>query len=249
MLKTIKGKFNMINIVLESLWEVGREEGRIIPLHSHNYYELVYYSKGGGKTDIGNKGYKFFQNTFVVIPPGTEHNEIHFSEAEVICLGFSGVSGFTDIFYSDNSGKIYSVLKDALKEISEQKFGFQEIVTAKLTELYYKIKRIEPQKPTATKSFEYIINYLNENYHEKIKLSSCAEQLHLSYDYFQHKFKEITGLSPQNYLLEQRLKASKELIKKGLSCTETAYRCGFSTLAQFSMLFKKRFGLSPKMYK
>ena len=238
-----------MNIKLKSLWEAERETNRLIPAHSHKYHELVYYSKGNGETNIANKKYSFYDNTFALIPPSVEHDEIHFSHAKVICVEFSGSVPFSNIFYSDDSGKIKVILKKVLEEIANQDFGFQEIITAKLTELYYEIKRTEPCSQTSTKSFEYIINYFKENYHEKIKLSDCAEQLNLSYDYFQHKFKELTGFSPQNYLLQQRLNASEEMLKKGFSCTETAYRCGFSTSAQFSMLFKRKYGISPKYYK
>jgi len=80
-------------------------------------------------------------------------------------------------------------------------------------------------------------------------LSDCAKQLNLSYDYFQHKFKAITGCSPQQFLIKQRLKASKKLLKEGeLNCTEIAFRCGFSTSAQYSALFKKEYGSSPLQY-
>lgn len=238
----------MINIAFHSLWEAERKENDIIPTHSHNYYELVYYCFGKGETSITKQKFNFKNNNFAIIPPFTEHDEIHFKDAKVICLKFSCSPEFKDIFHFDNSNEIYRILKDILKETAEQNFGYKEIINIKLSELYYKIKRHESHFQSETKSFEYVINYLKENYHEKIKLTDCARQLNLSYDYFQHKFKEITSLSPQNFLTEQRLNASKEMLKKGFSCTETAYRCGFSTSAQFSMLFKKRFGVTPKKY-
>ena len=74
--------------------------------------------------------------------------------------------------------------------------------------------------------------------------------MNISYDYFQHKFKELTGFSPQQFLLNQRLLAAKELLQNSrLSCTEIAYRCGFSTSAQFSMLFKTHLGMSPLAFR
>ncbi|MBQ8143763.1 MAG: helix-turn-helix transcriptional regulator, partial [Butyricicoccus sp.] len=93
------------------------------------------------------------------------------------------------------------------------------------------------------------IHYIEENYHEKIVLAECARQLNLSYDHFQHKFKALTGLSPKQYLTRQRLSAAKNLLLSGtLSCTEIAQRCGFSTSAQFSALFKKEFGCAPTQF-
>ena len=119
----------------------------------------------------------------------------------------------------------------------------------KLNEIMLHIARQE-NNTGDTKNFDYIINFLQENFHEHIILSDCAKQLNISYDYFQHKFKMLTGASPQQFLIEQRLLFAEKLLADGnFNCTEIAYRCGFSTSAQFSAFFKRRFGQSPLQYK
>lgn len=238
----------MKNIQLNSIWTKQRSKNCIIPIHCHDYYELVYYNGGNGITEIENNLYTFSDSTFTVIPPNKNHNELHHTDTKVICLEFSGVAPLNDEFFIDSKGTVYSILKEIQKEAANQPFGYEQLIKAKLTELYIKIRRTENSISAPNKSFEYIINYLSENYHEKIQLSDCAKQLNISYDYFQHKFKEITGTSPQGFLVNRRLEASKELLKNNVSCTETAYRCGFSTSAQFSMLFKGKYGISPKEY-
>ena len=113
------------------------------------------------------------------------------------------------------------------------------------------IQRQEDIRPQySTRNFEYVINYIAQNYHEKITLSSMAEQMHISYDYFQHRFKEIQGESPQQFLVHKRVEAAEQmLLNKTLSCTEIAYRCGFSNSAQFSAMFKREKGISPYQYR
>ena len=93
----------MINITFHSLWEAERKENDIIPTHSHNYYELVYYCFGKGETSITKQKFNFKNNNFAIIPPFTEHDEIHFKDAKVICLKFSCSPEFKDIFHFDNS--------------------------------------------------------------------------------------------------------------------------------------------------
>ena len=123
------------------------------------------------------------------------------------------------------------------------------MISLKLNELFLYVERSE--RPSINeKNFEYVINYIQETYHDKIVLSDCAKQLNISYDYFQHRFKEITGRSPRQFLINRRLTASKELLLHSkLSCTEIAYRCGFSTSAQYSAIFNKAFGLTPMQYR
>lgn len=240
----------MQNLVLNSIWEATRSGNTYVYPNSHTYYELVYYPHGNGITTIDGVAYPFHPNTFVIIPPNVKHDEARHTDSTILCLSFSCDSAALEICHHvDDSKVIYKVLKDILKESMHQAFGYQDMITAKLNELFIRISRLN-NKSVTSKNFEYITNYLKENYYEKIQLSDCAKQLNISYDYFQHKFKQLTGLSPQNFLLEQRLNAAKELLLyDNCNCTEIAYRCGFSTSAQFSMLFKKKYGVSPQKYK
>ena len=239
----------MEDLQLVSIWEASRKENTCVNHHTHNYHELVYYASGSGETEIGGKTFSFSDRCFAVIPIHMPHNEARHSHTDVICLGLLAAEPLPCGFYADPSHEIYRVLKDLLRETKEQHYGYEEMVAIKLRELLLLIARTE-KNTGATKNFTYIINYLKENSHDHIHLSHCAKQLNISYDYFQHKFKVITGLSPQQFLIEQRLIAAKSLLSEGsVNCTEVAYRCGFSTSAQFSALFKKKYGITPTQYK
>ena len=240
----------MRNLEIEFIWKKPRNRNTYIQKHAHNFYELVYYTTGSGITTIGDAVYTFKPDTFALISPGTPHDEQHITDSEVICLGFSCQEFLNEMFFTGHAPSFLKVLKDILKESSAQEADYQSMIHTKLNELYILFQRIQCPKSSTPKSFEHIINYISENYHEKIQLASFAGQLHLSYDYFQHKFKQLTGLSPQQFLLNRRLDVAKQLLSQGeLSCTEIAYRCGFSTPAQFSMLFKKTHGISPLNFK
>ncbi len=239
----------MPNIQFSSIWTAQKQPHSAVGFHEHNYYELVYYRHGGGKTVIGGQTYVFENNSFAVIPPHIRHNEYHDFAGEVICLGFGGSFDATDRLYQDSLGHIARILESLLKEAKEQTYGYQEMIAAKLNELCLLILRSEKTSGDE-KNLAYIVNYLKENYHEKILLSQCAKQLNISYDYFQHKFKAVTGLSPRQFLIEQRLNASEKLLlSDDLSCTEIAYQCGFSTSAQYSALFKRKYGKTPMEFR
>jgi AraC-like DNA-binding protein len=242
-------EFTMKETTLISIWRAEKCSGVYIGHHSHQYHELVYYPRGRGTTEIGNVTYSFADGCFAMISPGISHNESHHASGEVICLEFVGDSELIQGLYRDTDGKVYRTLREILDEVRLQDAEYREMISAKMCELMVHIHRI-CGSVAEEKSFEYIINYLRENYHEKIILSDCARQIDLSYDYFQHKFKSITGMSPQQYLVEQRLIAAESMIRQGsYNCTEIAFRCGFSTSAQFSALFKRRYGLSPLAYR
>jgi len=153
-------------------------------------------------------------------------------------------------FGQDSSKEIHRIVTDILKESGQQLTDYKKMVEIKLNELMVVLKRSMQSSTSKIKDFDYIIDYLTENFHEKIFLKDCAKQLGLSYDWFQHKFKAITGVSPQKFLLLNRLEEAKKLLKENnLNCVEIAYRCGFSSSAQFSMLFKRELGISPLAYR
>lgn len=234
---------------LITLWTTIRKQHSNINHHSHTYHELVYYLSGSGKTEIGGNVFQFSDHCFAVVPGHIEHSEIHYANSEVICLGFLTADNLPFGFHADPSHVIYRILKDMLREINEQNYGYEDMVILKLKELLLRIFRTQ-NATTTTKNFIYTINYIKENFHEHISLSDCARQLNISYDYFQHKFKTLTGYSPQQFLMEQRLLASQKMLTEGnYNCTEIAYRCGFCTSAQFSALFKRKYGVTPLQFK
>jgi len=240
----------MEKIELKTAWKAGREKNQRVFLHNHIYYELVYYLDGFGETNVGGKHYEFSPDSFMVIPKLISHDEIHKTGCMVFVLRFDTSEYLPQFFSLDDTKEVYKIVCAILKETTCQPNNYKEMIDVKLRELVLTLKRKSCIKAPQVKDFSYMINYISENYHEKISLYNCAAQLNLSYDWFQHKFKEITGKSPQNFLLERRLEQAKSLLlQEGLNCSEIAYRCGFSTSAQFSMQFKREYGITPIQFR
>jgi len=232
-----------------SIWETNRAKNFNIIEHTHNYYELVYYKFGSGKTGIGDKLFNFSTESFAIIPPNIRHNELHNIDGGVICLSFTSNQKLSIGLYNDNNRDFLKILQELMYEVKKQDISYRRMLNIKLEELLLKLNRLTVKK-TNKKDFDYVINFLSSNYHENIILADCAKQLNLSYDYFQHKFKEETGFSPQQFLINKRLKAAeKMLITTNHSCTYISYHCGFSTSAQFSAMFKNKYGITPLQYK
>lgn len=235
---------------LELAWKAMSSKENIIYDHIHRFYEFVYYIEGSGTAQIGENEYHFEKDHYSIISPFTSHSEIHDEDGEVLCLGFFCDKMISADMAVDSSGEILKIVTAILDETNKQSYGYSEVITAKLNELYIQIVRNQMTNVSVPKNFDYTINYLSENFRSKLVFKDLAKQLSYSYDYFQHKFKSITGDSPQRFVQKKRLQAAKELLlASSLGCTEISYRCGFSTSAQFSMLFKKEFGITPLQYR
>lgn len=115
------------------------------------------------------------------------------------------------------------------------------------------ITRSNVNKDILTK-FEYLLNdYFLSDKPQDIGLPSvqyCAEQLHLSPNYFGDLIKKETGNSPQEHIQLKLINTAKERIfDSSKSISEIAYELGFKYPQHFTRLFKKVVGCSPNEYR
>lgn len=80
-----------------------------------------------------------------------------------------------------------------------------------------------------------------------LQLDFVSNQLHIGERQFRRRIKQLTGLSPQQYLQEMRLQRAREFLWEGhySSVKEVCVAVGFSDTKYFSDLFLRRFGIRP----
>ncbi len=241
-----------MDAMLITAWERKTEEGCWIYPHSHDYHELVYYTSGRGISNIGGTPSVFSGGSFCLLAPRTVHDESHRENGSLFCLGLQINAVLPQGVFPDSQGHILEYVRAILKESTQQSFGYKEMLHALLTAMLVELLRTlgGSEARPEPHNFEYVVNFLAANYAQKIRFSEIAARMDLSYDYFQHRFRKLQGVSPQQFLQQKRLEAARDLLNStALSCTEIAYRCGFSNSAQFSMLFKRAYGCSPRDFR
>jgi AraC-like DNA-binding protein len=88
--------------------------------------------------------------------------------------------------------------------------------------------------------------YMKNHYMEPLTVPELARQYGLSSKQFAYLFQKHTGMSPNKFLIEYRMRRAKELLcTTACSVAEIAEYVGYSDPYYFSLLFKKRTGLSP----
>ena len=93
------------------------------------------------------------------------------------------------------------------------------------------------------------ITMMAENFSYPITVEDIAARVGLNRSYLYKLFKEETGRSPKEYLLDLRIAAARRMLASGqYTVTETAYSCGFSGVAHFSATFRSRVGVSASAY-
>ena len=90
---------------------------------------------------------------------------------------------------------------------------------------------------------ENIIKNIEDNSFSVLNLS---ENFGMSRTSLYMKLKNLVDLSPQDFIIHNKLKYSKKLLIKGeMSIKEIAYSSGFSNPKYFSTSFKKFYGITP----
>lgn len=219
-------------------------------LHSHNCYELVYFLEGDGTTVIGDKSYPVSTHSYCIIPPNTEHIEYMNDYGEIIFIGFDykKKDGLLTggVYYNQDLTKL-DLLNEIFKEYREQNACFELVAAAMLEVLLIKIIRNMQTDISKNKDLNYLKEYIEQHFDQKINFQELAVLSGYSYDYFRHIFKERFGLAPQEYMIQIRINRAKTMLENtNLSCTEIAYRCGFSNGSQMSAMFRKKLGYAPK---
>lgn len=108
----------------------------------------------------------------------------------------------------------------------------------------------EPARPTLSPAqLARALDAIEEGIEENPGLDTVAQAAGFSTFHFARAFKEATGQSPHQYLIERPLTRARQLIDEGMALSEVAYACGFASQAHMTTTFTKILGLSPGKYR
>lgn len=94
------------------------------------------------------------------------------------------------------------------------------------------------------------IDYINSHYAENITINDLAKVCGYSVSHFTYFFKTYIGISPNDYLIQKRLKIAAELLENSTqSILEISELSGFTNLSNFNRQFKNYFNCTPKDYR
>ena len=92
--------------------------------------------------------------------------------------------------------------------------------------------------------------YMEQHYMNDITVKLLSDIGCMSETTFNRHFKKETGITPIEYLLDVRIRKSKDMLRRNeLSITEIAMSCGFNSVAYFSSCFANRVNASPQEYR
>ena len=93
-----------------------------------------------------------------------------------------------------------------------------------------------------------ICRYVEEHLCEELTHGRLQERLGLHRHDLTATFREKTGQTLTQYIIDHRLKSAIGKVEAGMRLEDAAYRSGFRTYSHFYKMFVKYYGISPKEY-
>ncbi len=106
-----------------------------------------------------------------------------------------------------------------------------------------------PEQAENSPLIQQVLNYINDNFDQKLSLDDIANRFFVSKSYLSHKFVYHTSRSIYDYILYCRINKAKQLITDGSALTSISYQCGFNDYSGFLRTFTRYVGCSPSDYR
>jgi AraC-like DNA-binding protein/mannose-6-phosphate isomerase-like protein (cupin superfamily) len=125
-------------------------------------------------------------------------------------------------------------------------FGLLTILIRKYAEKVYDKRQYEEHRQKITR-YQGILDYIDQNYKERIDLAHLAEMANVTPSHFCRVFKTLTGKTFVEYLNQLRINKALSLLKESdYTITEVAMESGFDDINYFCRIFKKYKHCTPR---
>jgi AraC-like DNA-binding protein len=239
------------------------ERGRIL-----DEYQLIYIIHGKGEFRSKKcKKLKIEEGHIFLLFPGEWHTYCPDKSTgwDEYWIGFEG-SNIDNLIKSEFFNCQYPAFSVGIREqivqlyewaiaaAKEQKAGFQQVLAGYINLLlgyaysYDRQSKFEEMK--AVKNIDKAKVIIMENLRNGITPQMIAGRLNMSYSWFRRIFKQYMGISPAQYIVEIKIRKSKELLTHtDMSSKEISFETGFDNPDYFCTIFKRKTGVSPLGYR
>ena len=93
------------------------------------------------------------------------------------------------------------------------------------------------------------IDYIQAHLGRELGLTEVSQLVGLSQYHFVRQFKKSVGITPHQYVMQQRVEMAKRMLKRQtIPLSDIAFDCGFSNQSHLGRVFKRYTGTTPKRY-
>ncbi len=262
----LENRFNFVLPGELNMYYCGKREKTLHHTYGpmiRDHFLLVFVLEGHGVLEIRDRKMPFGAGQMLAIFPN-ENVYYQVNEGEAWTIKWIGV-------YGDLVGKYLENLKVTaefpilnVEELEQVEEILDEIFTVSANHalgdkirciglIHCVFSLLAKHTPNKENRYEWITEakqFMRNHYEDNITISDVARALNFERSYFSRKYKEITGQSPGEALIQLRIRKAKKLLKTmDVPIKNISYSVGISDPLYFSKLFKKKVGVSPAEYR
>ncbi len=159
-------------------------------------------------------------------------------------------------YFFYNNVELANTINKLIKECMSSNITKDAIVDLTLQELLIRIIQSQNVKSIEIGTSEQshnpirqVIKFIHSHLTEGVDLKRMSEEVGMSQTSFYRYFKRELGMSPLEFIINEKIKFAKQLLKdQQIHINEVGYMAGFSDCNYFIRLFKKYEGITPKQY-
>lgn len=244
--------------------------------HMHREFEICMVLSGTVIIYTNGERHNFERGSLILFNPRQTH-EIHTLTENSLILSVQVASGFYKRIYSEisrlqfdgiavagDNGRLLQKMQLLILKLAsaylKKETGYEFFCMAYLSEFFGELLQNQPwhlisekeksERYTKGKRMSRIMDYVENHYTEKLLLSDISELEGLSVYYLSHFFKEMLGLSFQEYIALRRFERARKMVEQtNRSLTEICMECGFSDYRYLNKIYKKQLGYTPIEYR
>ena len=239
------------------------QNGRVL-----DEFQIVYITEGGGYFESHSVARRRVEaGTVILLFPNEQHSyapdtQVGWSE---FWIGFKGEiaerilsAGFVNpkeaVIELGLSNSLIGLYRDAIRLAERERIASQQLLSGVVVHMLGHILYKSRSLGDGANRTEDIVNearqLMRERIHHSLHVQDIAEEMGVGYSWFRQSFKRVTGISPAQYMLRLLTSRAKELLmSESYTITEVADMLGFESVGQFSTLFRKIEGLTPRQFR
>ena len=250
----INNRINDCKTTIE--WYSDINSTKSFPVHFHDTYGISIILDG---TYIEN-GHKAYRGDIVISHPYEVHsNSVKDNESYSIFTIYTNQildsenlifphKLIRDPFLFEKIYSFYSLVDNGEKLHSDEAQKHIYTIMETLATQYGKLRKKDYHKVIESETAE-LKNFIQENIESKILLSTLAKQKNQSTFQFIRWFKKTYGLTPNTYIMLNRITHGRNLLREGHDIVNAVYNSGFYDQSHFSKYFKRVYNITPGTYK
>jgi len=257
------------------LFHLKDKEPKEYEYHYHDFHKLIWFISGNVEYHIEGKAYKLEPHDILLVDRGQIHKPFigtdepyeryvfyisvdflleHSEEGSdlELCFKLAETEDSNVIRLSpSDSGLLFETVR--LLEQSDKEKAYVEMYSRilflklliELNRCCVKNRDIFHKTARYDKKVVEMIHYINDHLNGDLSIEGLSACFYLSKYHMMRKFKEETGYSMHQYILEKRILAARSRILSGIPATTACLECGFKDYSTFSRAYKKLLNRLP----